>query len=168
MKKLIMILITLITTSCSQPKVCKNIEVLDDGLVYQNEKLYTGSCAYYDDNNGEMISSHEYNNGKFHGKWKFYYPNGQLETSGRFNNGLRIGKWNYYYENGKKSQLSFYSNGKKDGIWKVYNQEGNFTVAQEWKDGIAVIDTTESESKDFDIKMDGFKVTPLKVKPDTD
>ena len=53
-----------------------------------------------------MISSHEYSEGKFHGKWKFYFPNGQLETVGKFNKGLRVGKWNYYYENGLKRQIS--------------------------------------------------------------
>ena len=37
-----------------------------EGLVYKNDKIYTGKCAFYDDNNGGMISSHQFNNGKFH------------------------------------------------------------------------------------------------------
>ena len=91
--------------SCGAPENCET-EIIE-GLVYKNDKLYTGKCAFYDDNNGGMISSHQFNNGKFHGKWRFYYPNGQLQTVGKFDNGLRIGKWNYYHENGKKSQTSY-------------------------------------------------------------
>ena len=80
--------------SCSTPEACE-IEIIDD-LVYKNEVLFSGKCAFYDDNNGKMISSHEYNDGKFHGTWKFYFPNGQLETKGKFDNGVRVGRWNYY------------------------------------------------------------------------
>ena len=166
MKKLLLLSILFFLITCGSPENCETKII--DGLVYKNEKLYTGKCAFYDDNNGGMISSHEFNNGKFHGKWKFYYPNGQLETVGKFDNGLRVGKWDYYHENGNKSQISRYSNGKKNGLWKVFDQNGKITGEYEWKDGVAIIDTTKSDNTELDIKIPGYEVTPITKEPNLD
>ena len=166
MKKLLLISVVFFLISCSSPESCK-IEIIDD-LVYSNDKLYTGKCAYYDDNNGGMISSHEFSDGKFHGKWKFYYPNGQLETVGKFDNGLRVGVWDYFHENGKKSQVARYINGKKNGVWEVYDENGNLIVEQEWIEGIAVEDTTRLDNNFQDIKIDGYEVKPILVDPNSD
>ena len=166
MKKLLLLSVVCLLISCGSPENCET-EIID-GLVYKNEKIYTGKCAFYDDNSGGMISSHQFNNGKFHGKWRFYYPNGQLETVGKFDNGLRIGTWNYYHENGKKSQVSRYLNGEKHGVWKVYDENGNLTLEQEWSEGVAVIDTTRSNNIDMDIKIDGYDVKPILVDPNSD
>jgi len=162
MKKLLLLSILFFLITCGSPENCGTIGSTD-GLVYKNEKLYTGKCAFYDDNNGGMISSHEFSNGKFNGKWKFFYPNGQLETKGNFDNGLRIGVWNYYHENGKKSQVSTYLNGEKHGVWKVYDENGNLKEKHEWKDGVAIVDSTKVDHSktDYDIKIDGFDVKPI-------
>ena len=165
MKKILLLSILFFLITCGSPENCETKII--DGLVYKNEKLYTGKCAFYDDNNGGMISSHEFSNGKFHGKWKFYYPNGQLETVGKFDNGLRIGVWNYYHENGKKSQVSTYLNGVKHGVWKVYDDNGNLTVEQEWSEGVSVIDTNRLKNDYQDIKIDGYDVKPILVDPNS-
>jgi antitoxin component YwqK of YwqJK toxin-antitoxin module len=166
MKKVLFISSMFLFISCGSPENCET-EIID-GLVYKNDKLYTGKCAFYDDNNGGMISSHEFNNGKFHGKWKFYYPSGQLQTVGKFDNGLRIGTWNYYHENGKKSQVSRYLKGKKHGAWKVYDEDGGLTLEQEWSEGVAVIDTTRSNNIFQDLKIDGYDIKPITIDPNLD
>jgi antitoxin component YwqK of YwqJK toxin-antitoxin module len=166
MKKVILIWASFFFISCNNLENCE-VEIIN-GLVYKDNVLYTGKCAYYDYNTGNMVSSHEYNKGKFHGKWKFYFENGQLETVGNFDNGLRIGKWNYYYQNGEKSQISVYLNGKKHGIWKVFDQDGKITSEHEWKDGVAIIDTTKSDNTELDIKIPGYKVTPITKEPNSD
>ena len=166
MKKILLLNVLLFFISCNNLENCE-IEIVDN-LVYKNEVLYTGKCAFYDDNNGKMISSHEYIEGKFHGTWKFYFPNGQLETKGKFNNGVRIGKWNYYHENGLKSGISKYLNGKKHGVWKVYDENGNLTTEQEWNEGVAVIDTTRLNNNYQDIKIDGYDVKPILIDPNSD
>ena len=167
MEKLLLSSILFFLISCSQPEACIDIKVIN-GVVYKKGEIYTGKCSYYDDNNGKTISSHEYNKGKFHGKWKFFYPNGQLETIGNFDNGLRIGVWNHYYENGKKSQVSTYLNGEKHGVWKVYDDNGNLTVEQEWSEGVSVIDTNRLKNDYQDIKIDGYDVKPILVDPNSD
>ena len=166
MKKILFLSSVLLIISCVRPENCET-EIIE-GLVYKNDKIYTGKCAFYDDNNGGMISSHQFNNGIFHGKWKFYYPSGQLQTVGKFDNGLRIGKWNYYHENGKKSQTSIYLNGKKHGIWKVYDENGNLTIEQEWNEGVAIRDTTRSNNIFEDIKIDGYDIKPITIDPNLD
>ena len=162
MEKLLLSSILFFLISCSQPEACIDIKVIN-GVVYKKGEIYTGKCSYYDDNNGKTISSHEYNKGKFHGKWKFFYPNGQLETIGNFDNGLRIGVWNHYYENGKKSQVSTYLNGEKHGVWKVYDENGDLIEKHEWKNGVAIVDSTKIDHSktDYDIKIDGFDVKPI-------
>lgn len=166
MKKILFLSSILLIISCVRTENCET-EIIE-GLVYKNDKIYTGKCAFYDDNSGGMISSHQFNNGKFHGKWKFYYPSGQLQTVGKFDNGLRIGKWNYYHENGKKSQTSIYLNGKKHGIWKVYDENGNLTIEQEWNEGVAIRDTTRLNNIFEDIKIDGYDVKPIIIDPNLD
>ena len=166
MKKILFLSSILLIISCVRAENCET-EIIE-GLVYKNDKIYTGKCAFYDDNSGGMISSHQFNNGKFHGKWKFYYPSGQLQTVGKFDNGLRIGKWNYYHENGKKSQTSIYLNGKKHGIWKVYDENGNLTIEQEWNEGVAIRDTTRLNNIFEDIKIDGYDVKPIIIDPNLD
>ncbi|MBT5188103.1 MAG: hypothetical protein HOM01_14945 [Kordiimonadaceae bacterium] len=166
MKKILLLSVLFFLISCNNLENCET-EIIN-GLVYKNQVLYTGKCAFYDDNNGGMISSHEYNEGRFHGKWRFYYPNGQLETVGKFDNGLRVGKWDYYHENGNKSQISRYSNGKKNGLWKVFDQNGKITGEYEWKDGVAIIDTTKSDNTELDIKIPGYEVTPITKEPNSD
>ena len=166
MKKILFLSSILLIISCVRTENCET-EIIE-GLVYKNDKIYTGKCAFYDDNSGGMISSHQFNNGKFHGKWKFSYPSGQLQTVGKFDNGLRIGKWNYYHENGKKSQTSIYLNGKKHGIWKVYDENGNLTIEQEWNEGVAIRDTTRLNNIFEDIKIDGYDVKPIIIDPNLD
>ena len=166
MKKVLFISSMFLLISCGSPESCET--EIKDGLVYKNDELYTGKCAFYDDNNGGMISSHKFNNGQFHGKWKFYYPSGQLQTVGKFDNGLRIGTWNYYHENGKKSQVSRYLKGKKHGAWKVYDEDGGLTLEQEWSEGVAVIDTTRSNNIFQDLKIDGYDIKPITIDPNLD
>ena len=54
MKKFLFIGSILLIISCSTPENCET-EIIE-GLVYKNDKLYKGKCAFYDNNNGGMIS----------------------------------------------------------------------------------------------------------------
>tara|TARA_B110000003_G_C16640282_1_gene529916 strand:- start:2049 stop:2537 length:489 start_codon:yes stop_codon:yes gene_type:complete len=147
--------------SCNKLKKCDGVEVIE-GIVYKDGEVYTSKCAFYDDINGKMISSHEYLNGKFHGQWIFYYTNGELETKGRFDNGLRIGEWKYFHENGNLKQISVYDNGKKNGIWRSYDIDGNINGEQEWKNDLAIIDSSKVKSS-IEIKIPGYDVKPIQI-----
>ena len=161
MKKFFLYTSVLLLFSCNQFEDCGGIEIID-GLVYKNGELYTAKCAFYDDNSGKMISSHQYKEGKFSGKWKFYYPNGQVQTVGKFDDeGNRNGKWNYYFDNGQLNQIAYYANGKKDGFWKVYNEKGDVIIEQEWDNGNMVVDTTQSPK--IELKIEGYDVKPIKI-----
>ena len=161
MKKLFLYTSVLLLFSCNQFEDCSGIEIID-GLVYKNGELYTAKCAFYDDNSGQMISSHEYKNGEFAGKWTFYHTNGQLQTVGKFDDkGNRIGKWKYYFDSGQLNQVAYYSNGEKDGIWKVYNENGELTVEQEWKNGDMVVDSINMD--DIELKIEGYNVEKIEI-----
>ena len=113
----------LFLSSCSDQVICNLLEY-ENGLTYNNGKLFTGKCeTYFHD--FKTRSKQQYLNGKDHGKWIFYFNNGNVETKGEFNMGSRIGEWNYFYESGKIWKRNFYSeNGNKIGIWYTYNENG--------------------------------------------
>ena len=50
----------------------------------------------------------------------------------------------------------------------MFDKDGNLTVRQEWKDGIAVIDTSDQNNEPLDIKIDGYEVKPILVDPNLD
>ena len=75
MKKILLLNVLLFFISCNNLENCE-IEIVDN-LVYKNEVLYTGKCAFYDDNNGKMISSHDILRENFmeHGNFIFQMVN---------------------------------------------------------------------------------------------
>ena len=69
MKLKITLVFALLLTSCNQIPDCGLVEVIDN-IVYKDGEVVTTKCAFYDENTGNIISTHEYKDGKFHGKWK--------------------------------------------------------------------------------------------------
>ena len=127
MKYKISLVCALLLISCNKLPDCGLVEVIGD-VAYRDGEVITTKCAYYDENTGKMISSHEYKDGKFHGEWKFYFVNGKVETVGVFENGMRTGEWSYFHENGNPSLIGTWENGNETGKGA---SEGNYSIHQE-------------------------------------
>ena len=59
-------------------------------------------------------------NGKFNGKWIYWYENGQIKREGRYRNGLMNGEWTYYHENGQIREQGRFIDGDgntPDGVY---------------------------------------------------
>ena len=121
------ILVSILLTSCSNPKACPEVvfDTVNRITTTTNGDLYTGRCSMYA--NDTLRSIQQYLNGKDYGLWVFYFSDGSTETKGSFNkNGQRIGKWKYYHENGEHKQIARYSkDGDRTGKWTWYDKEGN-------------------------------------------
>jgi antitoxin component YwqK of YwqJK toxin-antitoxin module len=156
--KIILFLVTVLQMSCGQLEECGNIEHRADGLAYKDGEILNLKCAFYDENNGKTISSHEFKDGKFHGEWKFYYLNGEVETSGFFENGERVGEWFYYHNNGRVKANLNYLNGKPHGLWKTMDENGLIIVEEEWINGIKQLDSINNPFNN--VKIDGYEVKP--------
>ena len=91
----------------------------------------------------------EYRDDLKHGVWQSYYDNDKLSFKGEYINGLAINKHKFYYPNGKLHWVGEFSAGFKDGEWKEYNKERVLIYSIEYKRGV-------------EIKIDGFKIKPIK------
>ena len=130
----------------------------NEGLVFFNDKLFTGtSFSVFE--NGERSISTEYFNGKKHGylkKWyadgkpsfesqyvdgkkqgttKSWWRNGNLRSESHFENGLANGIQMQWYKSGAKFKRLQLVNGKEQGIQKSWRENGKIYNNYEAKNG---------------------------------
>ena len=103
MKKLLLILLSVILFGCSENRV------LIDELT--NKGTEESPLMFYE-------------SGLFNGIGFNVYENGQLKEEGSYKDGQMIGLWKSLHENSKLKEDGNYKNGEKDGLWKLYNAEG--------------------------------------------
>ncbi|MBK9557761.1 MAG: hypothetical protein IPO47_18445 [Bacteroidetes bacterium] len=78
-----------------QPEIC----------LFEGEP-YTGKVALYD---GEKLKlDGQLKDGKFDGKWAFYYPSGVVQIEGTYTNGIETGMWTTYYRKDYPKMMKFY------------------------------------------------------------
>jgi len=141
MKKNILfaLIITITILGCSEKEILPcNLETIN-GKTYNNNKIYSGTCHYYVENNvlwktltykkGKLSKEIAYyiddggtggieyigyrnEDGHIDGEFERYYRNGQLELKGEVNQGYRIGNWKVYNEEGDLiEEITYDSNG---------------------------------------------------------
>ena len=119
-KNPLILIFSLIVSSCNQYVDCSQVMYKDSVSFYENEK-FTGDCIskYFD---GSIKSKQSYLNGKDHGSWTFYYSNGNQRTEAYFEDGKRIKQWKYYASNGEIWKINSYDSlGKPTGKWETYD-----------------------------------------------
>ena len=82
------------------------------------------TTANYDDS-GKILQSGDFNNGKNHGLWIWFYPNGKRKMEGNFNMGKREGAWLTFNVNGRIISESFYINDQLNGVFSIWDYNGN-------------------------------------------
>ena len=130
------IISSILITSCNSDKPipvttleCKYLTD-KDGIIYNNEDLFTGSCKTVFDFdgdyefNGEIDEIRTYKRGLRHGVWAKYYRNGQLEYKGNCKNGYIHGKYSGYYDNGQLKEEGLMKEGYREGEWVLYTSQG--------------------------------------------
>ncbi len=132
---------------------------------YLND-LVDGRSVEYDEN-GNLVSSGEYiegkeegfwyynidgvkeegtfRNGLRNGSWKSWYQDGQLRFSGDFIDDNPNGKHIYYWGDGKLKEEGRYVMGLKEGEWVKYDPDGILFIVITFENGI-------------EIKYDGIKI----------
>ena len=65
-----------------------------------------------------------------------YFQNGQIMLSVNYVNGKKDGRSVIYYRNGAFSEIQEWKDGKKDGTWeKYYRDNETLSLTSVWKDG---------------------------------
>jgi len=91
--------------------------------------------AYY--RHGKIEFEGEYEDGKRHGHWVYFYPDGKLWSEGYFKRGVSDGPRSTWYENGIKRYEGFYRNGLIAGKWRYYDQKGGMVKEVDYGKGVS-------------------------------
>ena len=75
------------------------------------------------------------------GVYEKYHENGQLLSTGSYRNGKRNGLWNYFYSDGTIDGVGSYLNDKKNGVWKIFDYDTKKITKMMYKNGV-VFDIT--------------------------
>ena len=88
----------------------ENTKIKEEGTVFKVGRLKTGFWKIYFEN-GNLMSSGDYDGEKQTGEWKFYHETGELLSKGKMVDGLKDGYWEQYFENGRIASKGNYQNG---------------------------------------------------------
>ena len=82
-----------------------------------------GRHIFYHEN-GEVMSTGEFVDGKEHGEWLYYSEQGKLQVLAHYDHGVEQGIWEWYYENGALMRSGNYEHGLNSGVWISYHENG--------------------------------------------
>ena len=128
MKKLFLILTTLIAFACCSSRLTEKVEVrYPDGQPQLVKKYDTkGHCVYETEyyETGQVKMEGGKKDGLREGEWTAYLPDGRVQSHGYFEKGKRTGAATVYWTNGNLREEGFYKEGHICGHWKWYDEQG--------------------------------------------
>jgi antitoxin component YwqK of YwqJK toxin-antitoxin module len=147
MKKLLIILLSLVITSCLDPEdldfssgtFCEESPEIElkDGLFFlpNDQQPYSGEniCIYK--NNSQFATQGLIKKGLRQGKQTWWYKNGQKWVEIHFKDGKEDGMLTAWYENGQKMSEINYIDGNEDGKGIEWNEGGQIESESNWKEG---------------------------------
>jgi antitoxin component YwqK of YwqJK toxin-antitoxin module len=109
--KYLILLIPILTISCSKHDVILTEDQLPDDIFYLKDEIkpFTGRCLVY------------------------FYKTEILKEEINFRNGILDGSHISYYKNGVIKRIGHYREGNFNGKWTGYDTEGNKTFEVEYK-----------------------------------
>lgn len=124
--KLLILLITVFLTACSDNNIDESELVIRKDIHYQinSDKPFTGSVTSYHEN-GQKKNMGTYKKGLKEGLFEEFFSNGQLLSSVNYFMGGKEGVEKKYYENGQLDIKDNYENGKFKETIVRYDKSGN-------------------------------------------
>ncbi|MBQ7490351.1 MAG: hypothetical protein IJT51_07545 [Bacteroidales bacterium] len=126
------------------------------------EDTITGNVSTFS-NDGRLLKTVPYLEGKPHGIGKQYNDEGTVTTITHYfkgvmtkrerinrkdKSGLRQGNWKFFWDNGNLKQEGTYLNDKKHGFFKDYDEDGNFLAVYKYQNDELVEDAKETKKLD--------------------
>ena len=96
-----------------------------------------GVWNYYGQN-GQVVFTEEFNEGRKHGKFITYYLSGQIYEQVTWRDDLKHGSTARYYPDGKTQSLIFYKDGVEDGPVRTYYVGGEVRLEGAYANGLKV------------------------------
>ncbi len=133
-----MLILALVFVSFSACKNTKKVEIKNkDGIIiesyYVNKKNPLQKVGAYSKfyDNGKMVESATYKNGKLDGVRILYHPNGNKMQEENYVNDKLEGKVISFYEDGSLQQEAVYKDNMGNGVWKNYYKEHRNVIKEE-------------------------------------
>jgi antitoxin component YwqK of YwqJK toxin-antitoxin module len=108
---------------------------LDNGIVMQNDKPFTGYVYTLAANKKDTVEITGFNNGREHGLWKKFYPNGRIMETRYFNNGKKAGTYYAWWPNGVMKLAYHFANGEYNGVCREWTEQKMLVKEMHYKDG---------------------------------
>ncbi len=127
--------------SLPNPEVmCDDLSLEENGKMYLDEKLFTGSCyTEYAFDLPVIDEIRSYKNGIRHGVSTKNYQDGSLFYKFSFKDGELHGPYISYHNNGNLSEEGEMNMGSKDGVWKYYERlTGRLYLKETYKNKILI------------------------------
>ena len=105
----------------------------ENGLVYMDNKEFSGSCYTVYDLNLEKDEIRSYKNGKMHGVWLKYHINGIIDYLGYAKKGEINGDYVSYYPDGTLREKGRMKKGWREGHWFLYDENGELIRTERHK-----------------------------------
>jgi len=129
MKKLFLILFTLLAFACCSSRLTEKVEARFPNEQPQYVRKYdkSGDCVYETEyyESGQVRMEGAMKNGKRQGEWNAYLRDGRSWSIDVFKDGVLDGPSTVYWENGNLRWEGYYKAGKHCGEWKWYDEQGN-------------------------------------------
>lgn len=139
-KTLFLVLVLMACSSTPKPKVEANWVHLNpnDGLVYDQNGLFTGvTYALYPDRK-DTLSIASYKEGKADGEWKRFYEHHLLLEKRYYDEGNKTGKMETWWPNGKLQKQYFFKDDEYEGTCREWNPNGRLIQEMNYVKGYEV------------------------------
>ncbi|QQR99263.1 MAG: hypothetical protein IPK18_07115 [Sphingobacteriales bacterium] len=159
------VLVVLVFTSCKTKivtekdingNILKKYSVLKKAMQIKHGKYE----AFYD--NGKLLETSTYVNGKLDGKRTLFFENGQIMIVENYHEDIMDGLYESFFENSGKKQTGQYKDNKVVGVWKNYFEEPKNQVKESFTTTEGRIDGNYKEyARNGKIIIDGNKIEIL-------
>ena len=126
MKKLLILLFSLLITSCIDNVDPERLDFSSDTFCEKSPKVEVRDGLFYLLNQQEPYSGENI---------CVYKSNGQYYIQGVIKKGLRYGKQTKWYENGQIGEEGNFIDGKEDGKMTEWDENGQINSVANYKDG---------------------------------
>lgn len=138
MKKLFLILFTLLAFACCSSRLTEKVEARYPNEQPQYVRKYdkSGDCVYETEyyESGQVRMEGAMKNGKRQGEWNAYLRDGRQWSKDVFKDGVLEGPSTVYWENGNLRWEGYYKDGKHCGEWKWYDEQGNLLRVEHYSE----------------------------------
>ena len=144
MKKLLILLFTILIASCVEYDIEIDSDKTDPSLTFKDNSILGFSSHTFCEESPKV----EVRNGLFYLPNQqepysgenicVYKSNGQYYIQGVIKKGLRYGKQTSWYEDGQKWEEGNYKDDVEDGKWTAWYDSGQILSEKHYKDGVCI------------------------------